>query len=219
MSCLNITRLWQCSPVATPIGCTARATAAWPRTSSGLVGSSIHVMPKGSSRRIQAIAVSTSQAWFASTSSGRSGPIASRAIPQRRMSSSTSAPTFSLMCRNPSSSASRMRRRSLSSEYPSQPGDVVYAGMPSASSVSMRAVFPAARDSSSVERLLAAQRVRDVAEVDERDLLLGRHLRQQPPQRLALPLGVEVPHRVDDGGRRHVDHALLRPEPAQLAVA
>src|SRR5918992_338297 len=40
-NCLNITRFWQCSPVATAIGATARAIAACPRTSSGLVGSSI----------------------------------------------------------------------------------------------------------------------------------------------------------------------------------
>ena len=40
-NCLNITRLWQCSPVATRIGCTAARMRAWPRTSSGLVGSSI----------------------------------------------------------------------------------------------------------------------------------------------------------------------------------
>ena len=41
-SCLNSTRFMPCSPVATPMGATARRTAAWPRTSSGLVGSSIH---------------------------------------------------------------------------------------------------------------------------------------------------------------------------------
>ena len=37
-----MTRFWHCSPVATPIGATARAIVAWPSTSSGLVGSSIH---------------------------------------------------------------------------------------------------------------------------------------------------------------------------------
>ena len=40
--CLNSTRFMPCSPVATPIGATARRIAAWPRMSSGLVGSSIH---------------------------------------------------------------------------------------------------------------------------------------------------------------------------------
>jgi hypothetical protein len=42
-SCLNRTRFWQCSPVATfmPYGCNAFRMAAWPRTSSGDVGSSI----------------------------------------------------------------------------------------------------------------------------------------------------------------------------------
>ena len=40
--CLNSTRFMPCSPVATPIGETALRMAAWPSTSSGLVGSSIH---------------------------------------------------------------------------------------------------------------------------------------------------------------------------------
>ena len=37
-----MTRLAQCSPVATRTGATPRAIAAWPSTSSGNVGSSIH---------------------------------------------------------------------------------------------------------------------------------------------------------------------------------
>jgi len=44
-SCLKRTRFWQCSPVATPTGETASAMRAWPRTSSGLVGSSIQYGP------------------------------------------------------------------------------------------------------------------------------------------------------------------------------
>ena len=103
------------SPVATATGATARAIAAWPRTSSGLVGSSIQVSPNGARRSIHAIASSTSQAWLASTLSCGASPSASRAIAQRRTSSSTSAPTFSLTCLKPSSSASATSRRSLSS--------------------------------------------------------------------------------------------------------
>ena len=38
---LNMTRFWQCSPVATLIGATLLRIAACPSTSSGLVGSSI----------------------------------------------------------------------------------------------------------------------------------------------------------------------------------
>ena len=60
MSCLKTTRFWQCSPVATPIGATARAMAAWPNTSSGLVGSSIHHGSKRASSRMLAIASFTS---------------------------------------------------------------------------------------------------------------------------------------------------------------
>ena len=36
-----MTRFWTASPVATFIGAIARRMAAWPRMSSGLVGSSI----------------------------------------------------------------------------------------------------------------------------------------------------------------------------------
>ena len=39
--CLKTTRLATCSPVATSTGATPARIAAWPRTSSGLVGSSI----------------------------------------------------------------------------------------------------------------------------------------------------------------------------------
>ena len=51
----------------------------------------------------------------------------------------------------------------------------------------------------------------------QRDELLGRHVGQQLPERLAFRLRPQVPDRVDDGGRRQVDHAFLRADPAQLA--
>ena len=108
-------RLWTCSPVATRIGATARAIAAWPRMSSGLVGSSIQYGSNGASCAIQSIATPTSQRWLASTASIRSGPISSRTIRIRRTSSSTSAPTFILNRVQPSASASRHSRRILSS--------------------------------------------------------------------------------------------------------
>ena len=50
------------------------------------------------------------------------------------------------------------------------------------------------------------------------DDLLRRHVRQQLPERLALRLRVQIPHRVDDRCEREVDHALLRAEPSQLRV-
>ena len=65
-SCLKSTRLAQCSPVATPTGATARAIVAWPSTSSGLVGSSIHSRLNCESSRTRSIASSTSQRWLAS---------------------------------------------------------------------------------------------------------------------------------------------------------
>ena len=69
-----------------------------------------------------------------------------------------------------------------------------------------------------VERLLRRERVGDVAEVDARDDLLRGEVDEQLPQRLALDLGPQVPDRVDDRRGGEVHHALLRPEPAQLAV-
>ena len=69
------------------------------------------------------------------------------------------------------------------------------------------------------QRFVGCQRVGDVLEVDAGDDLLGRHIGQQLPQRLALDLGVEIPDGVDQGGRGQVDNALFRAEPAELRVA
>ena len=114
-SCLNMIRLWTCSPVATRMGATPRAIAAWPRMSSGLVGSSIQYGSNGASRAIHSMAVPTSQRWFASTASMWSGPICERIRRIRRTSSSTSAPTFILNRVQPSASASRQSRSILAS--------------------------------------------------------------------------------------------------------
>ena len=69
------------------------------------------------------------------------------------------------------------------------------------------------------ERLGGGERVLQVAEVDQGDELLRRHVGEQPPDRLARHLGREVPGGVDDRADRHVHDALLRAEPPQLAVA
>jgi hypothetical protein len=61
-----MTRLAMCSPVATGMGATPRAIAAWASTSSGFVGSSIHATSNGASFAIQSIASATSQRWLAS---------------------------------------------------------------------------------------------------------------------------------------------------------
>ena len=53
----------------------------------------------------------------------------------------------------------------------------------------------------------------------QRTISRRRHVGQQLPDRLALGLGVEIPHRVDDRGHRDVDDTLLGTEPAQLRVA
>src|SRR5262249_41006224 len=63
------------------------------------------------------------------------------------------------------------------------------------------------------------QRILQVAEVDQPDDLLGRHVGEQPPYRLACYLGGQVPGGVDDGSDGHVHDALLRAQPPQLAVA
>ena len=123
-----MTRFWTCSPVATRTGATACRIVAWPSTSSGDVGSSIQYGSYPASRRTQSTASATSQRWLASMAMRTSGPTASRATRMRRTSSSTSAPTFSLIWVNPSATACLDSRYTLSSSYPSQPADVVYAG-------------------------------------------------------------------------------------------
>ena len=98
-SCLKRTRFWQCSPVATPTGATAlgyarrgrgRRRGSWaPRSSTGRTRAR---------RSMFSMASSTSQTWFASIISLRSGPISSLMRAARRTSSSMSPPTFILKC-------------------------------------------------------------------------------------------------------------------------
>ena len=80
--CLKSTRFMPCSPVATPIGADRRRIAAWPRMSSGLVGSSIQHGSKWASALIHSMASATSQTWLASIIRFASRPITSRAISQ-----------------------------------------------------------------------------------------------------------------------------------------
>ena len=67
-----------------------------------------------------------------------------------------------------------------------------------------------------IDRFIRCQRIGDVAEVDASDDLSRCHVREQFPDRLSLALAGEIPHRIDDGGHRKVNDALLRPEPAKL---
>lgn len=96
--------------------------------SSGLVGSSIQCGSYGASAVIHFTASATSQRWLASTAIRTSGPTASRARASLRTSSPRLPPTFSLIWVKPSATASFASLTSLSSVYPSQPGEVVYAG-------------------------------------------------------------------------------------------
>ena len=92
--------------------------------SSGAVGSSTHAGRNGASSLIQAMAVGTSQTWFASMAMPTSSPTVDRAIAQRRLSSASAAPTLILTWLKPSATASSHSAASRSSEYPSQPGPV-----------------------------------------------------------------------------------------------
>ena len=74
--------------------------------SSGAVGSSTQAGRNGASSLIQPMAVGTSQTWFASMAMPMSSPSTSRAIAQRRLSSSSAAPTLSFTWVKPSSTAS-----------------------------------------------------------------------------------------------------------------
>ena len=218
-----MTRFWTCSPVATRIGATPRAIAAWPRTSSGLVGSSIQYGSNGAQR-----APSTrsprrrpSAGWRRPRASGP-GPISSRRIAARRTSSSTSAPTFILNRVQPSASASRAQPPDLVVVV-AEPADrgrvgrvAVARAAPPSRAAPRRDRAPRAASSAALGR----ERVGEVAEVDERDELLRASCRASSCHtRLAGALRDEVPDRVDDGRGREVDDALLGPDPAQLAVA
>jgi len=94
-SCLKITRLATCSPVATGTGRTPCLIAAVPMMSHGLVGSSIQAGRSGASSPTQAIAAGTSQTWLASMAMPTFSPTVSRAIAYRRLSSASLAPTLS----------------------------------------------------------------------------------------------------------------------------
>ncbi len=83
----------------------------------------------------------------------------------------------------------------------------------------MRSALPASACLQDRDRLIAGQHIGQVAVVDDIGDLLRRHLRDQLPDRLAGLLGEQVPDGVDDGAGREMDRALLRPDPAQLAVA
>src|SRR6185369_13621411 len=170
--------------------------------SSGEVGSSIQYGSNSASRAIHAIASSTPQRWFASTATIASGPTSSRTIRNRRRSSSRSAPTLSLNAVQPSARASRQSRRILASPEPG---------------LALRT--PGGQRVEPLEGPLRREGIGDVPEVDERHDLLGRHVDDQLPEGLACRLREQVPGRVHDRGRREVDDALLRSDPAELAVA
>ena len=213
-------RLWTCSPVATRIGATPRAIAACPRMSSGLVGSSIQYGSNRARRAIHSIACSTSQRWLASTASIRSGPISSRTIRIRRMSSSTSAPTLSLNT-----------RPAVGQRLAAQATDlgVVVAEPAHGRRVGGIAVplqlgrAPRARVGSSRSSIATASSGVSASLMYRKStrstISLGRHLDEQLPERLAGALREQVPDRVHDGRRGQVDDPLLGPDPAQLAVA
>ena len=170
-SCLNITRLWTCSPVATRIGATPRAIAAWPRMSSGAgrlldpvrvelaraapSRRSPRRRPSAGSRRPPCI---------------RSGPISSRTIAARRRSSSTSAPDLELERASSPRRAPRgraagsCRRRSRASRPTSCRPDSRPAGARPRAPRGWGPARAAARGLAPAVRASA-----DVAEVDERD--------------------------------------------------
>ena len=141
-NCLNMTRLWTCSPVATRIGATAAGDR---RVAQDVVGArSAPRSSTGRTARSRSIHVDRrrrrpSAGWRPPPASGP-GPISSRRIAARRTSSSTSAPTFILNRVQPSASASR-----------AEPPDlvVVVAEPADRGRVGRIAVAPAARPSRS----------------------------------------------------------------------
>ena len=80
------------------------------------MGSSTQAGSNGASSLIHPMAVGTSQTWFASMAMPMSSPTTSRAIAQRRLSSSSAAPTLIFTWAKPSATASAHKAASRSSE-------------------------------------------------------------------------------------------------------
>src|SRR5205807_9320155 len=64
-----------------------------------------------------------------------------------------------------------------------------------------------------LERLVWRQRVGDVAELHAAHDLLGPHIDEQLPNRLARDLAPKVPHTIDNRRGGEVDHAFFRADP------
>ena len=112
-----MTRFWQASPVATLIGAIALAIVAWPSTSSGLVGSSIH-QGWNSRQRLHVLDGLGHVPALVRVHHQRALRAERLADDARRggRSSSWSLPTFILMCVQPAATASWDSRRTFSSE-------------------------------------------------------------------------------------------------------
>ena len=147
-----------------------------------------------------------------------SGPTTSRAISSRRTSSSTSAADLELdqLEAVVDGLAAEARELLVVVAEPARRGGV--RRIARGEQLLAPGGAPGLRGAQDLERLVARERVGQVAEVDEVDELLGAHRRQQLPQRQAGALGLQVPQRVDHRADGHVHDALLGAEPAQLRV-
>jgi hypothetical protein len=83
----------------------------------------------------------------------------------------------------------------------------------------MRAALCGSASRQDRQRLLGRECIREIAEIDLRDDLLGRHVGDESPHGLARMACGQVPRGVDDRADRHVHHALFGAEPAQLRIA
>jgi hypothetical protein len=180
--------------VATPIGCTARAIRACPSTSSGLVGSSIHLVRVEHESALgtdlfaddpaalevgRGVAADLELEVRPSLGDGRAAPCADRL----------------LVIADPAG-AGHVGRVAVSQEL----------GLPLAAA--RKPLFEHR------EGGLRRQRVGDVAKVDGAYDLGRGEVGQVLPEWLSRPSGQEVPHGVHDRGGCQMDHPLLRAEPA-----
>ena len=219
-SCLKMTRFWTCSPVATPIG---RDLAPDARVAEDVVGARRLLDPPRvelrRARRMAAIASSTPQTWFASIISTPSGA-------ERARISAGAARVRGEVVARPSSSRGRSRRRppraraarpSRRRSRASRPRSCT-PDSPTRTSSRSPLVAPRRASRSRSSASSGGERVVDVAEVD-RTRRSPRASGRRAAATAACPrLRPQVPDRVDDRGGGEMDHALLRPEPAELAV-
>ncbi len=169
------------------MGAASRRMRAWPRMSSGLVGSSIHQGLSGASARVRSMASSTPHFWLASTISllVRADLLAHDAAAAQVVGGLAAdlelevGPAFGERLAAEAADLFVASSRTSRRRWCRRGSRRLRAG---AAAAGMRGLA----GGEDVEGFIRGEGVVDVAEVDERDELLGRHVGEQLPERVCL---------------------------------